>query len=214
MNFKLFSKKNIIPKALFDFLDGGKIRSININHISGDYVYSVDNEYILKISKNKERLKREKVANDYLINKLPVSQSVLYLEDDNYSYYVKTKLKGTSLVSSKYLKNPLKLAKLLAKAIKMFHDATDSNCPLINLNSKGHVLVHGDFCLPNILVKNNKISGFIDLEASGLGDPWEDYAWCIWSFEYNLKTNEYTPILLKELDIEFDLKKFKEHTNI
>lgn len=214
MNFKLFSKNNIIPKDLFKFLNNRKIRCININHRSGDYVYSVDNQYILKISKNKDRLEREKAANDYLINKLPVSQSVLYLEDVNYSYYVKTKLEGTSLVSKKYLKNPKKLAKLLGQAMKMFHSATSPNCPLVNLNTNGSILIHGDFCLPNILVKNNKISGFIDTEATGLGDPWEDYAWCIWSYEYNLGTKEYTNFLLEELNIELNLEKFNKHINI
>ena len=34
------------------------------------------------------------------------------------------------------------------------------------------VLSHGDFCLPNIFLQNNQVSGFIDLDATGIGDKW------------------------------------------
>jgi kanamycin kinase/aminoglycoside 3'-phosphotransferase-3 len=74
------------------------------------------------------------------------------------------------------------------------------------------VLSHGDFCLPNILVKDDMVVGFIDLEAAGVGDIWCDYAWCIWSLEYNTGTNKYTNQLLKELNIVFDEEKFLKYT--
>ena len=61
-------------------------------------------------------------------------------------------------------------------------------------------------------VKDGRISGFIDLGDAGIGDPWRDYAWCIWSLEYNLKTNKYTPLLLKKLGITFDEEKFIKYT--
>ena len=38
------------------------------------------------------------------------------------------------------------------------------------------VLVHGDFCLPNIFVKEKKVSGFIDLSKCGIADKWQDIA--------------------------------------
>ena len=59
---------------------------MNKAHCSGDLVYDVANQYILKISVDKERTKREKERNDYLFTKLPVSQSVLYIEDEKYAY--------------------------------------------------------------------------------------------------------------------------------
>ena len=81
----------------------------------------------------------------------------------------------------------------------------------MNTRKKYDTLIHGDFCLPNILVKDNKITGFIDLGDSGIGDPWFDYAWCIWSLEYNLKTNKYTQVLLDKLGIEFDREKYLKY---
>ncbi len=40
------------------------------------------------------------------------------------------------------------------------------------------VIVHGDYCLPNIFLEKGKISGFLDLGRSGVGDPWVDIAIC------------------------------------
>lgn len=40
------------------------------------------------------------------------------------------------------------------------------------------VLTHGDFCLPNVFLKDWKLSGFLDLGRSGAGDSWTDIAIC------------------------------------
>ena len=47
------------------------------------------------------------------------------------------------------------------------------------------VLTHGDACLPNILVQDFRLSGFIDLGAAGLGDKWRDLERACWSLGYN-----------------------------
>lgn len=52
-------------------------------------------------------------------------------------------------------------------------------------------LLHGDYCLPNIILNDWELSGFIDLEYAGLGDRHIDLHWGIWSLEFNLKTPKY-----------------------
>lgn len=202
-----------IPSKIKDILKDYPLKKDTLGR-SEDLIYFANNKYVLKISKDKEKLRHEVEMNDFLKDKLPVSQTIVYEEDNEYGYYLKTYLEGESLISEKYLKNPYNLILLLKSALDKIHNVDISNCPFVNSYSKGNSFIHGDFCLPNILVKDSKISGFIDLNDAGIGDKYADYSWCIWSFEYNLKTKEYTPILLKELGIEFNQELYERYTKM
>ena len=52
-------------------------------------------------------------------------------------------------------------------------------------------LIHGDFCLPNIMLDNWKLSGFIDVGNGGIGDKHVDLFWGAWSLGFNLKDFKY-----------------------
>ncbi len=56
---------------------------------------------------------------------------------------------------------------------------------------RSDVLIHGDYCLPNIMMDAWTFSGFIDLGSSGRGDRHIDLFWGIWSLGFNLKTDAY-----------------------
>jgi len=56
---------------------------------------------------------------------------------------------------------------------------------------KSDVLIHGDYCLPNILFDDWKLKGFIDLADSGIGDRHYDLAMGLWTLTHNLKTQKY-----------------------
>ena len=47
------------------------------------------------------------------------------------------------------------------------------------------VLSHGDFCLPNIFFKNNKLSALIDLGETSIADKYQDIALCYRSLTHN-----------------------------
>ena len=57
---------------------------------------------------------------------------------------------------------------------------------------KQEVVLHGDYCLPNIILKDWKFSGYIDVGNGGIGDRHIDLLWGIWTLSYNLKTTDYT----------------------
>lgn len=61
---------------------------------------------------------------------------------------------------------------------------------------KADTLIHGDFCLPNVMLDDWKFSTFIDLPLSGVGDKHVDIYWALWSLKYNLKTDKYTDLFL------------------
>ncbi len=77
------------------------------------------------------------------------------------------------------------------------------------------VFSHGDFCLPNIFLKNGQIEGFIDLGNAGIGDKWNDIALCYRSLRHNFDGTyggkvyeDFNPdMLFEKLGIEPDWEK-------
>ena len=56
---------------------------------------------------------------------------------------------------------------------------------------RSDVLLHGDFCLPNVLLKDWRLSGFVDVAGGGVGDRHIDLFWGAWTLWFNLGTDEY-----------------------
>jgi len=56
---------------------------------------------------------------------------------------------------------------------------------------KNEVLLHGDYCFPNVMLDEWRFSGFIDLGNGGVGDRHDDLFWVAWSLGFNLGTDEY-----------------------
>lgn len=69
---------------------------------------------------------------------------------------------------------------------------------LAQLKTKGvdDVVIHGDYCLPNIIMQDFKLQGFVDLGTGGVGDRHYDLFWGIWTLNYNLKTDKYRDVFL------------------
>ncbi len=56
---------------------------------------------------------------------------------------------------------------------------------------KSDAILHGDYCLPNIMLDDWKFSGFIDIGEGGRGDRHYDICWGLWTIMFNLKSAEY-----------------------
>ena len=48
------------------------------------------------------------------------------------------------------------------------------------------VFTHGDYCLPNIIILERSIAGFVDLHRAGVSDRYKDLALAIRSIRSNL----------------------------
>ena len=63
------------------------------------------------------------------------------------------------------------------------------------------VFTHGDYCLPNIIIYNGDISGFIDWGRGGIADRYQDLALAARSLAYNFDA-KWIPLLFKEYGID------------
>ena len=64
------------------------------------------------------------------------------------------------------------------------------------LEKNGHLLekntlLHGDYCLPNIMFDGWDFSAFIDVGNGGIGDRHVDLFWGAWTLSFNLHTDAY-----------------------
>ena len=202
----------MFPKKIEEIVEGMQYTVDNIGR-SEDEVYIFEDKYILKISKNKNRLIDEKERIDFLCKcNIPCSNSICYLEENDKCYYLRTYIKGDSLIHTKFMENPELLINILVNVIGILRKLDNYDCPFKSKDNVGNDFVHGDFCLPNIYVdENNNFAGFIDLDNSGLGDKWYDYSWLLWSLEYNLKTNKYNKRLLDKLNTDYNQEKYEKY---
>ncbi|MDR0273674.1 MAG: aminoglycoside 3'-phosphotransferase [Clostridiales bacterium] len=56
---------------------------------------------------------------------------------------------------------------------------------------QNNALLHGDYCLPNIILNDWNLSGFIDVGHAGAGDRHVDIFSGIWTLFFNLQTHNF-----------------------
>lgn len=77
-------------------------------------------------------------------------------------------------------------------ALSPFAGASHACCAGAEVNAgaallRNDALLHGDACLPNIMLDGWRLSGFVDVGDSGVGDRHYDIAWALWSIMHNLR---------------------------
>ncbi len=77
------------------------------------------------------------------------------------------------------------------------------------------VFSHGDYCLPNVLINNKQLGGFIDWSYGGINDRYFDFAAVAWSIGYNYG-EEYILLFFEKYgldNVDWDRIKFFQMLN-
>jgi len=189
------------PRELHYIFKDAKICDSSSNP-SATVLYS-DLEYYVKIAEKGSLAKEAEMAKLFELNCLGVSV-VSYISEEK-DYFVTKPAKGEDCTH--YLDNPKRLCEILAETMKFLHSRQIENVPVSpcmdlykdEMNEgifKQDTFIHGDFCLPNIILDDWKFSSIIDLGLAGVGDRHIDIYWALWSLNYNLGTDKYTDYFL------------------
>ena len=191
---------NKIPQEITS-ITKGMVYDLNSIGRSGDSTFVIEDKYILKISKDKERLKEERDKGDWLGSYLGRGKSLKYIETNEEGYLLREYIKGHTLIEDGIDEDIARLTRCLKSALSFLRRLDKEECPFTSA-SIGNEFVHGDLCLPNIIVNDNdECIGFIDVSNLGKGDKSYDECWLKWSLLYNLHHEEAVASVLKDLGI-------------
>lgn len=70
------------------------------------------------------------------------------------------------------------------------------------------VVCHGDFCAPNVLLQEGRVTGFVDLGELGVADRWWDVAVGAWSVGWNFG-DDLEPLFYEAYGIAPDLERIR-----
>ena len=75
------------------------------------------------------------------------------------------------------------------------------------------VFTHGDYCLPNVMILNGHLSGYIDWGYAGIGDRYLDFVAAYYTIRRNLGA-EWVPLFFREYGQELDQAKLSLYQRI
>jgi kanamycin kinase len=74
--------------------------------------------------------------------------------------------------------------------------------------SEDIVVCHGDYCFPNMLLEDGRVTGYIDLGELGLADRWWDIAVGAWSVTWNVDP-KWEPVFYEAYGVEPDPERIR-----
>ncbi len=243
-----------LPLNLVEISAGYTFRQIHLG-LSPSKVFRLEalnkNSLYLKIAPRIPAfsLSDEKLKLEWLKNRLPVPEVLLFAEDESTDYLLLSEISGLPASADSLKTDVPRVIEQLVNGLKMIHSLPFEDCPfdsnvdsvigivrerisknlidtsdfdeerqgrtaedifreLIETKPSGEDLVftHGDYCLPNVILKDKKLNGFIDLGNAGIADKYQDIALLTRSIKDNF-SEEYEEKVFEIYGIEPDWKK-------
>ncbi len=134
--------------------------------------------------KRAAHLEQERDRTVWLAGRLPVAEVLGLFRGFGDDWLLLRAMPGVPLHDRSLGWEPSRVARRLGEILRDIHAVDAKGCPY-GEPGKGHVLIHGDYCLPNVLVQDGRLSALIDVGGAGLGNPEDDLAAGVWSLQYN-----------------------------
>ena len=188
------------PAEILPFLKGAVLYDSSCSEEAKVYFSDKDRGYFIKTAAQ-GTLENEATMTGYFHSKGLSSEVCLYLKSES-DYLITKKINGKDGTDECYLSDPVRLCKVFAETLVCLHQTDFSGCPLKS-KSSGLVtdpvytaLIHGDYCLPNIMLDDFRFTGLVDLDYAGIGDPHRDISSALWTLNHNLRTDKYNDLFL------------------
>ena len=125
---------------------------------------------------------RERTA--WLAGRWPVPEVLGFFKAYGDDWLLTREVPGVPLYHASIGWEAAHVARRLGEILRELHATDITGCPFGEAKP-GRVLIHGDYCLPNVLVEQGRLTALVDLGQSGIGDPRDDFAAALWSLHYN-----------------------------
>lgn len=193
------------PAEISGLLQGFAVYDSSCSKEAKVFFIERDEGFYLKIAAAKT-LEAESILTKYFYSLGLSAEVCLYVQSDK-DYMITRRIPGEDATAAIYLSNPKKLCEVFAQTLAGLHKMDFSGCPVksktsslipnsLIQNPEYTALIHGDYCLPNILLEDFKFTGLIDLDHAGIGDPHRDIVSAFWTLNRNLKTDKYNDLFL------------------
>ena len=134
-------------------------------------------------------LRDEAARLEWLGGRLPVPQVVAFGSRGGYEFLLTKSVPGVPAHDRPAGRDRQEVARLLGRALRTFHSVPTEGCPFRHpvvdpTSEEDEVLVHGDYCLPNVLLDGDRFH-YLDVGDAGVGDRYVDIVAAIWSLRHN-----------------------------
>jgi kanamycin kinase len=121
---------------------------------------------------------------EWLEGRWPVPQPIGFFHEAGDDWLLTRAVAGVPMYDPALAWEPPRVARTLGEILRGLHATEAEGCPF-GVKKPGNVLIHGDYCLPNVLVEEGRLSALVDVGGAGLGSPEVDLAAGVWTLQYN-----------------------------
>jgi len=134
--------------------------------------------------KRAAELEAERDRIRWLSGRWPVPEIVGFTRALGDDWLVTHALPGRPLSDPAHGLSPEATAARFGEILRGLHATDIRDCPFGAVRP-GHVVTHGDYCLPNVLLDGGRLSGIVDLGRVAVASPEIDLAAGVWTLQYN-----------------------------